>query len=59
MFNFETRDQQVIVHLCDNGYVLETCGRNTDGDWRTQKIIMNDIQEVAKLVLLYQQIKID
>ena len=38
------------VNMYDNGYMVEIAGRNKDEDWRTAKILVNNIEELTALI---------
>lgn len=38
------------VYMYDNGFMMEANGRNFADDWKTVKIICNDLNELLDLV---------
>jgi hypothetical protein len=38
------------INMYDNGYMLEIGGRDADEDWKTTKILVNTIEELAELI---------
>lgn len=38
------------VYMYDNGYMIEANGRNFTDDWKTVKIVCNDLDELLALV---------
>lgn len=38
------------VNICNNGFMVEISGRNTEGDWRTAKIVCRTESELFDLI---------
>ena len=38
------------VNMYDNGYMIDIGGRDTEGEWKSAKIMCNTIEEVIALV---------
>lgn len=38
------------VNMYDNGYMIEVGGRNSQGDWSTAKIMVNNLAELTALI---------
>ena len=38
------------INMYDNGYMLEIGGRDSSDDWRTAKITVGSIDELAELI---------
>jgi hypothetical protein len=38
------------VNMYDNGYMIEVSGRNSQGDWSTAKIMVNNLAELTALI---------
>jgi hypothetical protein len=38
------------ISMCYNGYVLEVSGRDEEGDWKTLKIIVVDIENLIETI---------
>jgi len=47
----EKTEEEVLVKMLDNGYVVEVSGRDHDDEWATVKILCKDLNEVNTLVL--------
>jgi hypothetical protein len=47
----EKTEEEVLVKMLDNGYVVEVSGRDHEDEWATVKILCKDLDEVNTLVL--------
>jgi hypothetical protein len=46
----EKVNENFSINIYDNGYMIEVGGRDSDGDWKTAKVIVNTKQELIDLV---------
>ena len=38
------------VNSYDNGYMIEVSGRDSEGDWKTAKIMVPDVEQLIALI---------
>ena len=38
------------INMYENGYMVEIGGRDFDDDWKTMKIVCNELKEVVALI---------
>jgi hypothetical protein len=43
-------NESFTVNMYDNGYMFEVSGRDDEGDYKTVKIMVNDLEQLAPLV---------
>jgi hypothetical protein len=43
-------NESFTVNMYDNGYMFEVSGRDDEGDYKTVKIMVNDLEQLATLV---------
>lgn len=43
-------NESFTVYMYDNGYMLEISGRDQEGDYKTVKILINDLSQLSALV---------
>ncbi len=48
-------NESVIINRYDNGWMVEIGGKDSNDDWKTQKIICNSENELIGLIKLYNQ----
>jgi hypothetical protein len=46
----EKTEEEVLIKMLDNGYIVEVSGRDHDDEWATVKILCRDLEEVNNLV---------
>ena len=46
----EKVSESFTVNTYDNGYMIEVSGRDSEGDWKTAKIMVQDIEQLIALV---------
>ena len=43
-------DETITINLYDNGYMLEICGRDSEDEWATSKILCDTLDKVFELI---------
>ena len=43
-------DESYTINMYDNGYMLDIGGEDSEGDWRSAKILVNDVDSLLELV---------
>ena len=43
-------NEEMIINMYDNGFMIEVGGRDHDDDWKTAKIIVSSVDELVALV---------
>lgn len=43
-------DESFTVNMYDNGYMLEISGEDADGEWKSAKILVSDVDSLVELV---------
>jgi hypothetical protein len=43
-------NESFTVYMYDNGYMLEVSGRDSENDYKTAKIMVNELAQLAALV---------
>lgn len=43
-------EEDILIRMLDNGYVVEVSGRDDSDEWATVKILCRDLDEVNTLV---------
>jgi hypothetical protein len=47
----EKTEEEILIKMLDNGYVVEVSGRDHEDEWATVKILCKDLDEVNTLVI--------
>lgn len=43
-------DESYTINMYDNGYMLDIGGEDAEGDWRSAKILVSDVDSLLELV---------
>jgi hypothetical protein len=38
------------INMYDNGFMIEVSGRDSDGEWKTAKVLCQDLEQVIEIV---------
>jgi hypothetical protein len=38
------------INMYDNGFMVEVSGRDEDGEWKTAKVLCQDLEQVIEIV---------
>lgn len=43
-------DESFTINMYDNGYMLDISGEDANGDWKSAKILISDVNALVELV---------
>ena len=55
----EKVDESITVNRYDNGFMVEVRGRDTEGDWKTAKVLCNTEDDMLAVVKEWNTMELD
>ena len=52
-------NESFTVNMYDNGYMIEVSGKDTEGEWKTAKIMVQSVEDLVALVKEATQLERD
>ena len=47
------------INRYDNGFMVEVSGKDSDSEWKTSKVLCNDLEDLLVLVTEYTNLELD
>lgn len=52
-------NESLTIYRYDNGYMIEVGGKDVGNDWKTVKILCNELEELLNLISEYATLELD
>lgn len=52
-------NESISVNRYDNGFMIDVGGRDSEGEWKSSKILCNTLDELLALITEYTKLELD